>query len=251
MGGSFSRVMPLFVWVAIDITLWGFITKYLNTVSNSGFNFVPVVLGAVLLWDFFVRVMHGVTTTFLEDVWNRNFLNMFSSPLTVNEYVCGLVLTSVISSIVGLLVMLGLATTFFGLSFAAYGLLIIPFILVIILFGIAIGIFGSGVVLWFGPASEWFVWPIPAIISPFVGVFYPISTLPGWMQLPSYILPPAYVFEDIRLIMSGNQVSVTGLAFSMLMAVGYIILAGYFFNRVYKRAVRTGLIARYSAETVS
>jgi len=70
-----ARVLPLFVWVAIDIVLWGFITKYLNAVTSSGFNFVPTLLGAVLLWDFFIRVMQGVTMTFLEDVWSRNFLN--------------------------------------------------------------------------------------------------------------------------------------------------------------------------------
>jgi ABC-2 type transport system permease protein len=32
-----------------------------------------MLLGAVLLWDFFTRVMHGVTIAFFEDVWSRNF----------------------------------------------------------------------------------------------------------------------------------------------------------------------------------
>src|ERR1044071_1056866 len=55
--GSLSRVFPLFVWVAIDIVLWGFITRYLNTVAHAGVNFVHALLGAVLLWDFMTRVM--------------------------------------------------------------------------------------------------------------------------------------------------------------------------------------------------
>src|SRR5204862_4325119 len=42
--GSITRTVPLFVWVAIDIVLWGFITKYLNTVASPGFDFVPVLL---------------------------------------------------------------------------------------------------------------------------------------------------------------------------------------------------------------
>ena len=67
--------------MTIDIVLWGFITRYLNTVSGSGVNFVPTLLGAVLLWDFCERVMQGVGTAFLEDVWSRNLLNLFSSPL--------------------------------------------------------------------------------------------------------------------------------------------------------------------------
>ncbi len=90
--GSPARVLPLFAWVAIDMVLWGFITRYLNSVSASGVNFVPTLLGAVLLWDFFIRVMQGVTMAFFEDVWSRNFLNVFATPLRISEYVSGLVL---------------------------------------------------------------------------------------------------------------------------------------------------------------
>ena len=57
--GSPQRILPMFAWVAIDILLWGFITRYLNQVSHSGFNFVPALLGAVLLWDFLTRIMQG------------------------------------------------------------------------------------------------------------------------------------------------------------------------------------------------
>src|ERR1700686_4637618 len=92
--GSPARVLPLFAWVAIDIVLWGFITRYLNAVASPGFNFVPTLLGAALLWDFLTRVLHGVTTAFFEDVWSRNFLNIFATPLSIAEYVAGLVLSS-------------------------------------------------------------------------------------------------------------------------------------------------------------
>src|SRR6516225_5158376 len=115
--GSPVRVAPLFAWVTVDIVLWGFITKYLNAVASSGFNFVPALLGAVLLWDFFIRVMQGVTTAFFEDVWSRNFLNFFATPLALPEYVAGLVLTSIATSALGLVAMLLLATTIFGLNF--------------------------------------------------------------------------------------------------------------------------------------
>src|SRR5215469_4962086 len=83
VSGSPARVLPLFAWVAIDMVLWGFITKYLNSVSGARMDFVPIFLGAVLLWDFFTRVMHGVTMAFMEDVWSRNFLNIFATPLSI------------------------------------------------------------------------------------------------------------------------------------------------------------------------
>jgi ABC-2 type transport system permease protein len=233
------------------MVLWGFLTKYLNTVASPGFNFVPALLGAVLLWDFFIRIMQGVTMAFFEDVWARNFLNIFATPLLISEYVGGLVLSSIATSIVGLAVMLFVATTFFKLSFFVYGLMVMPFLLVLFLFGISLGIFGSALVLRFGPASEWFIWPIPALISPFAGVLYPISTLPQWMQCISHLLPPSYVFEGLRVIVSGGAVLKASLVWGGCLAVGYILLAYWFFTRVYQHALRTGLIARYSAESLS
>src|SRR5207248_8545516 len=152
VSGSPARVLPLFAWVAIDMVLWGFITRYLNSVSSAGFDFVPVFLGAVLLWDFFTRVMHGVTMAFMEDVWSRNFLNLFATPLAISEYVGGLVLSSIGTSSIGLIVMIVLASAIFGLSFVGYGAVMFPFLLVLFLFGIALGIIGAAIVLRFGPA---------------------------------------------------------------------------------------------------
>jgi ABC-2 type transport system permease protein len=251
MRGSIARFLPLFGWVAVDIVLWGFIARYLNTVASPGFNFVPALLGAVLLWDFFARVMHGVTTAFLEDVWSRNFLNFFASPLSISEYLLGLVLSSIATSLVGLVVMIVLATVVFGLSFAVYGFMLAPFLLVLFLFGIALGIVGTGVVLRLGPASEWFVWPLPALVSPFAGVFYPLSTLPVWMRGAARALPPSYVFEGMRAIVAGGAASWAELSWGACLALVYVLLACWFFARVHRHAVRTGLIARYSAESVS
>ena len=249
--GSPARVVPMFAWVAIDMVLWGFLTRYLNSVAASGFNFVPALLGAVLLWDFFIRVMQGVTTAFFEEVWSRNFLNFFATPLALPEYVAGLVLTSIATSAFGLVAMLLLATTIFGLNFLTYGVLLVPFLLVLFLFGIALGVTATAIVLRFGPATEWFIWPIPALISPFAGVLYPLATLPAWMQAVSRLLPPAYVFESLRAILAGRSVSIVVLAASGALALVDILLAGWFFAHIYRHAVRTGLIARYSAETLS
>jgi ABC-2 type transport system permease protein len=251
MRSSPTRVLPIFAWVAVDIVLWGFISRYLSSVSHGGPDFVATMLGAVLLWDFFSRVMQGVTTAFLEDVWSRNFLNLFASPLSVRSYLGGLVLTSVLASLLGLVVMLALAIGVFGLDFASYGLLLIPFMLVLFLFGIALGIFASAMVLRLGPASEWLVWPIPALLSPFAGVFYPLSTLPAWMQDVGRVLPPSYVFEGMRDVVAGKGVSALELSGGLVLAALQIALACWLFSRVFKQAIRSGLLARYSAESVA
>lgn len=249
--GSLPRFLPLFAWVAIDMLLWGFLSRYLNTVTVAGMDFVPRLLGAVLLWDFLTRVAVGVTVAFLEDVWSRNFLNFFATPLSVGEYVAGLVFTSLATSAVGLVAMLILATTVFGLSFFAHGVLALPFLLILFLSGIALGTFGAALVLRLGPASEWFIWMIPATVSPFAGVFYPLNSLPGWMQAVSYALPPAYVFEGMRQNLAAGATAWGALGLGGLLTLGYLGLALWYFRSTYRRAIRTGLIARYSAESVA
>ena len=251
MRGSVARVLPLFAWVGIDMVLWGFMSRYLNSFTASGFNFVPTLLGAVLLWDFFTRVMQGVTMTFFEDVWSRNFLNIFASPLRLSEYLAGLVMSSIATSLLGLIFMLVVASGFFGLSFLAYGVVLIPTLLVLFLFGIALGIAATGMVLRLGPAAEWFVWPIPALMAPFAAVYYPLKTLPLWMQFVGRIIPPSYVFQNIRSVVSGQQVSWGAFAISTGLAILYLLLASWFFSRMYRHGVRTGLITRYSSETLS
>jgi ABC-2 type transport system permease protein len=205
----------------------------------------------VLLWDFLVRVMQGITTTFFEDVWSRNFLNLFATPLRISEYCGGLVLASIATTTVGLTVMLLLAGAVFGLSFLIYGVFLVPFLLVLFLFGVALGIFACAVVLRLGPASEWLIWPIPALLSPLACVFYPRSALPVGLQYLSFLLPPSWVFEAMRKVVAGRSPSPWALLGSAGLAVSYVLLAGWFFARIYRYAVRSGLIARYSAESVS
>ena len=249
--GSPQRVLPMFAWVAIDIVLWGYITRYLNSVTGGGLNFTGALLGSVLLWNFLTRVMQGVTMSLFEDVWSRNFLNFFATPLTIGEYLTGLVATGISTSLIGLAAMLTLASTVFGLSFLVYGLALLPFLVVLFLSGIALGILGCAIVLRLGPASEWLIWPIPSLISPFVGVFYPLSVLPGWMQAVSHMLPPAYVFEGMRAVVAGKGVDPASLALGGGLAVLYLLLACLYFASVYRYALRSGLIARYSAESVA
>ena len=242
------RVLPVVLWVAIDVVLWGFMTRYLNSVSAGGVDFVPTLLGGVLLWDFCTRIMHGVSTAFLEDVWSRNFLNLFASPLSISEYIAGLVITGLITSLLGLLVMLAIADWVFHLEFVSLGASLAAFLILLIVFGITLGICGSAVVLRLGPASEWLIWPLPAIFSPFCAVFYPLGVLPSWMRTISRVLPPSYVFEGMRMLLAGHALPGRLLIVGGMISTIQLGLSAVFYGHVYRHAVRTGLLARYSAE---
>ena len=99
-----------------------------------------------------------------------------------------------------------------------------------------------------GPVAAWSWW---WVLAPFAGVFYPLSTLPDWMRWVGAALPPSYVFEGIRAIVQGGAFSQSALWSSLLLSLFYLLLAGLFFGHVYQGAVRSGLLARYSAESVA
>jgi ABC-2 type transport system permease protein len=65
-----------------------------------------------------------------------------------------------------------------------------------------------------------------------------------------YVLPPSYVFEGMRALVNGAPFSATALASGASLAIVQLLLAGYFFARVFRYTVRSGLLARYSAESV-
>lgn len=242
-----TRFSNIFVWIILDVVMWGFITKYLNAVGNAGFNFVPLFLGALILWNFLVRVQQGIMLGFFEDVWSRNFINLFASPLTIGEYILGLMLTCVATSILGLAAMLILASAAFGFVLFQFGMLLIPFIAILFVFGLALGVFTAGIVLRLGSAAEWIAWPLGFALQPFAGVFYPIAMLPGALRTIATFMPPSHVFEEMRSFLISGTVSASSLWIGFGLSLFYLVLAYLFFVRIYRHAVRRGRLVRFGA----
>lgn len=249
--GNPTRLFNIFVWMAIDVMLWGYMSKYLSTFGQATFGLVTVLLGAIILWEFLTRIQQGIMTAFLEDVWSQNFVNYFASPLQMKEYLAGLVLTSLMTSIFAFVIVTVIAIGLFGYSIFKVGLLILPFLLVLLLFGMSIGFFVTTIIFRFGPSAEWYAWPIPFLLSIVSGVYYPVSTLPPALQAAAKIFPSSYVFESFRSIIANGGFSAElgrDLAIATLLALAYLYGAYRLFLAAYHRNLKTGGIARFSAE---
>ena len=247
-----SRLASIFLWPIVVIAQWGFISKYLGSFGKSTFGFITVILGAIILWEFVSRIQQGIMMGFLEDIWSQNFINFFASPLKVGEYLSGLVLTSIITGLLGFVILVLIAGLAFGYNIFKIGLMILPFMSVLFLFGISAGIFVSALIFRLGPSAEWLGWPIPMVLSVFAGVFYPISTLPMGLQIFSKLIPASYVFEGIRSILAGTALSadlLSGFLIGCFLAFAYLFIAYKIFVAVYRKNLKTGAIARFSAES--
>ena len=177
------RIFGLFYWSALEMVLWGVITLYILDVGGGQFNFMTFFIGAIIFWNFLIRIQHGITVSFLEDVWVRNFMHLFSSPLSFGEYILGLLLMSVFQTIIAIGFMMVLAWLLFAYNIFQFGLAMIPFVAVLFVFGWALGVLTIAIILRLGPSSDILAWSIPALFMPLVGVFYPVSTLPKFLVI--------------------------------------------------------------------
>ena len=246
--GSASRLFMIFYWSTLDLFLWGVLTIYLEKVGGAELNFVTVILGTVIFSDLLIRIQSGIAISALEDVWYRNFINLFASPLMISEYIGGLVLTSIAISFTSLAVMSGFAWLLFSYNIFRFGLILIPFAGVLFLFGLALGMASVALIIRFGPAIESLIWALPAFFAPFSGVFYPVSALPEMAQWFARILPSTYIFEGMRSIVLSGTFEVRNLLVAFLLALFYVAVTYFLLVQSYRLALKKGFLSRFVAE---
>src|SRR4051794_24644340 len=85
------RLFDIFYWPVIDLVVWGFLTVYLSQARGGGYVAVSWLIGGIIFWTLLYRSSQDVAVQMLEDIWARNFLNLFASPLRLSEFVMALV----------------------------------------------------------------------------------------------------------------------------------------------------------------
>ncbi len=113
---SFPRILDLIYWPSIQITLWGFISNFFASHSSYYNNAVGVILTCAILYDFLFRTSIGFNMLFLEEIWSRNFTNLFIAPIKKSEILISLILTALIRALIGLIPAILLTSPLFGIS---------------------------------------------------------------------------------------------------------------------------------------
>lgn len=236
--------MEVFYWPFLDLLLWGFITIYLAKYRENLPVFVAFLLGALILWDILFRSQQGLSVSFLEEIWARNLLNLFISPLKPTEYVFSLMLVSIVKITIAAVTMSFLAWLIYSFNIFLIGVSIIPFIINLIVMGWAIGIITTSLILRFGQEAEVLAWGIAFLFLPVSAVFYPVSVLPPFLRAIARFIPASHVFEGMREVISTGKIPVKDLLWSSGLNGVYILVAFSFFHWVFKVVKKRGLLAR-------
>jgi ABC-2 type transport system permease protein len=243
---SFPRLTGFFLWITFELFLWGFITFWLQDVAgdSAGVNFALLLVGALIFWDIFHRAAQSFSFAFLEDIWARNVINIFASPLSRSEMIMGFVLLSIVQATISFIYISLLAFVLYALNIWTLGLYAIPLFLNLLFFGWTIGLIIISILLRFGPSAEMFGFFIPFALLPFSAVYNPVSALPLFMQTIVQFVPPAHLFEGMRMIFLEGVFPASHLFWATGLNVVYFILALLLFGWMVKIARKRGFIAR-------
>jgi len=204
LASSWPRLLELVYWPALQIITWGFLQRYVS--ANAGFfaQAGGTLVGAVILWDILFRGQLGFSISFLEEMWARNLGNLMMSPLKPIEFLMALMVMSLIRLAIGVIPMTLLGIVFFDFNLYGIGWPLIAFFCNLIFTSWSIGIFVSGLVLRNGLGAESIVWTLMFGLMPLACVYYPVTVLPHWLQVVAWALPPTYVFEGMRALLTDH-----------------------------------------------
>jgi ABC-2 type transport system permease protein len=230
--GSVPRMIELMYWPLVQMLLWGFLQTHLAASTSLFANAAGLLIGSVLLWDILLRGQFGFSLSFLEEMWSRNLGNILMSPLRPNEYIASLMVISFIRLGISLLPVVGLAYLFFGFNLFSLGLPLAAFFANLVFFGWTIGLAANGVIVRYGLGAESFTWVAVFFFLPLCCVYYPLSTLPAWLQPISEALPPTHVFEGLRALVINQEfhagLMVKSFALNIFYFTGAYLLFRYF-----------------------
>ena len=87
-------------------------------------NTLGVILTCAILYDILFRSSISFNMLFLEEIWSRNFTNLFIAPLKLKEIIVSLIFTALIRTLIGLVpCQILLTSPLFGISIFELGFL--------------------------------------------------------------------------------------------------------------------------------
>lgn len=231
-------------WPVVNIAVWGFFTLYLRHGDRLQPGAISCLLGAVILWGLFNAFQRDMAVGFLEELWARNLVSLFASPLSVSEYVTGLIIVTYAKAMVGLTVEALIAWMFYHYNIFPAMPTLMPFIFNLVLFALTMGIVITGLIFRYTTKFQAMAWSFAGLLMPLSCVFYPLSSLPGFLRPMASILPTTHSFEGMREAIASGGFSALHFKWGLELNLVYFAFAVVFFRWMFEAARARGLLVK-------
>lgn len=236
-----DQIADLLYWPLIDVTLWGLTAAWVQHNQQHVSNITLVILTGLVFWQIVWRGNYEISVNLLQEFWNRNLVNLFSTPLKLIEWVVGVLLLCLFKVTLALLFGAFIVYILYSLNIFLLGWAFLPFALMLILFGWVIGFLAASIVIYWGQRLQMLAWMTAYIFAPFSAVYYPLSALPTWAQKIAFFLPTTHIFEGMRAILYGHTFSGRALVISFCLNIVYLTCAISFFYWAFEKSRNKGL----------
>lgn len=237
---SADRMSDAFYWPLIDLFIWGLTSQYFANTTRQP-NIILFILSGLIFWTVVWRGQQEVSMTLLEELWNKNLVNIFVPPLTFSEWIISILTIAITKTAMSLTFAAILAFVLYKVNIFYYGWYLFPFMILLLMTAWAVGFFVCGLILRYGTKIQTLAWSLIAILSPFTGIYYNISILPPWAQKVALYIPTSYVFEGAHAIIQKGQMDLHRLLISFLLNSIYLILAMIYLRSSFDKVLEKGL----------
>ncbi len=238
-----DKIVDTFYWPTIDLFLWGLTAVYFEKNGQTGVSYLLLLVSGIVFWLLVWRAQYEIGLGLLDELWNRNLLNIFGTPLKFREWLLALLFIGFFKALLSFLFASLMAYILYSANIYRIAWNIVPLFGLLLMTGWAIGCFIAGIIMRLGTKFQALAWSFVAIISPFSAIYYPADVLPDWAQNIARWIPTTYVFESMRKAVSGDGLDFSMLATSFVLNLLYLSLALIFIHRSFRHVLRRGLIS--------
>jgi ABC-2 type transport system permease protein len=242
---SYDRLIEVFYWPVIDLFLWGITSSYILKFAPSFEHIVFTLVSGVVFWNIIIRGQSDVCVSMLEEMWNKNMINLFVSPLKFGEWICSFLILASIKAATAFIFASIFAVIFYHVRLISLGWYLIPAFFLLIMTGWSLGFTIAAFILRYGTKVQTLAWTFVWIIAPFSAVYFPQSILPDWAQKVAMVMPASYIFEANRELIATGYLDMNKLYMSLLLNIIYFILSLLFLKNSFEKVLQKGLVKVY------
>ena len=160
---------------------------------------------------------------FLEEIWSRNFTNLFIAPIKLSEMITSLTLTAILRALTGMVPAAIIAIPLFGVSVFKLGFPLL-FLLALLPFRYNPWSLVTSGLLRFGPSFENIAWASLFFLAPLGCIYYPIRSYVLSLQFVAKGLPLVHIFEEMRNILLNDVVNYFDIFKAISISILYFVL---------------------------
>lgn len=236
--GDVWRIVDCLFWPCLNVLNAGTIVLMAQHGGQSTDYFRPYVAAVALMTSIF-GANNEISTALLEENWDSNLVNLFSTPLHFIEWMMGVMGLGIVRAFISVVSAIVLSILFFNINIMAWPLFL--FSALLIMNGWFTGLMSGALIIYYGNRVAPIAWIGAWVLAPLCGIYCPIELFHPWVQAVARTVPSTYVFEAVRCYYWNGILDGQILGVAFVLSLVYLAIGFVFFRYMFEKKRIQGL----------